>query len=34
MLKRFSVIERAGEHERTFSNFVHGFTSLPVRIPG
>jgi len=34
MLKRFSVIERAGEPERTFSNFVHGFTSLPVRIPG
>ena len=34
ILKRFPVIERAGEPERTFSNFVHGFTSLPVRIPG
>ncbi|MBP8308029.1 MAG: cytochrome P450, partial [Burkholderiaceae bacterium] len=34
ILKRFSVIEPAGEPERTFSNFVHGFTALPVRIPG
>ena len=34
VLKRFPVIERAGEPERTFSNFVHGFTALPVRIPG
>ena len=34
ILKRFPVIELAGEPERTFSNFVHGFTSLPVRIPG
>ncbi len=34
ILKRFPVIELAGEPERTFSNFVHGFTALPVRIPG
>jgi cytochrome P450 len=34
MLPRFPVIELMGEPERTFSNFVHGFTALPVRIPG
>ena len=34
ILKRFPVIELAGEPERTFSNFVHGFTALPIRIPG
>jgi cytochrome P450 len=34
ILKRFPVIELAGEPQRTFSNFVHGFTSLPIRIPG
>jgi len=34
ILKRFPVIELAGEPERTYSNFVHGFTALPVRIPG
>ncbi|MCX7203156.1 MAG: cytochrome P450 [Burkholderiales bacterium] len=34
MLPRFPVIELAGEPVRTFSNFVHGFTHLPVRIPG
>ncbi len=34
ILKRFPVIELVGPPERNFSNFVHGFTSLPVRIPG
>jgi cytochrome P450 len=34
ILARFPVIELVGKPERTFSNFVHGFTSLPVRIPG
>jgi len=33
ILPRFPVIELAGEPVRTFSNFVHGFTHLPVRIP-
>jgi cytochrome P450 len=33
ILKRFPVIEVAGEPVRTKSNFVHGFLSLPVRIP-
>ncbi len=33
ILKRFPVIELAGEPTRTFSNFVHGFTSLPIRLP-
>lgn len=34
IMQRFPVIELAGTPVRTFSNFVHGFTSLPVRIPG
>jgi cytochrome P450 len=34
MLERFPVIELMGTPERTYSNFVHGFTALPVRIPG
>jgi cytochrome P450 len=34
ILVRFPVIELMGEPERTYSNFVHGFTALPVRIPG
>jgi cytochrome P450 len=34
ILTRFPVIELMGEPERTYSNFVHGFTALPVRIPG
>ncbi len=34
ILKRFPVIELVGKPERAFSNFVHGWTSLPVRIPG
>ena len=34
ILARFDTIELAGEPKRLFSNFVHGITSLPVRIPG
>lgn len=34
ILARFETIELAGEPERTFSNFVHGWTRVPVRIPG
>ncbi|MEN9314525.1 MAG: hypothetical protein RIS35_918 [Pseudomonadota bacterium] len=34
ILARFHTIELAGEPKRLFSNFVHGITSLPVRIPG
>jgi cytochrome P450 len=33
ILQRFPRIEVVGEPKRTRSNFVHGFTSLPVRIP-
>ncbi len=33
ILKRFPVIEVVGPAKRTLSNFVHGFTSMPVRIP-
>ena len=33
ILKRFPRIEVVGEPRRTFSTFVHGFESLPVRIP-
>jgi hypothetical protein len=34
MLARFTGFELMGTPERTHSNFVHGFTSLPVRITG
>ena len=34
ILQRFPRIEVVGEPKRTKSNFVHGFTSLPVMIPG
>ena len=34
ILARFETIEQAGPEKRLFSNFVHGITSLPVRIPG
>ena len=34
ILKRFPTIELVGKPERVQSNFVHGFTHLPVRIPG
>ncbi len=33
ILKRFPVIEVVGEPKRVLSNFVRGFTHLPVRIP-
>jgi cytochrome P450 len=33
ILKRFPRIEVVGEPKRTKSNFVHGFTSMPVVIP-
>ena len=33
ILKRFKRIELVGEPVRTKSNFVHGFTEVPVRIP-
>jgi len=33
ILKRYPVIEVVGEPVRTKSNFVHGFVSMPVRIP-
>jgi len=33
ILRRYPVIELAGEPVRTKSNFVHGFVSMPVRIP-
>ncbi len=33
ILQRFPRIEVVGEPKRTKSNFVHGFTSLPVVIP-
>ena len=34
ILKRFPVIEVMGEPRRIYSNFIHGISSLPVRIPG
>jgi cytochrome P450 len=33
ILKRFDRIDVSGEPIRTKSNFVHGFVSMPVRIP-
>ncbi len=33
ILRRFPVIEVVGEARRTYSNFIHGFRSLPVQIP-
>ena len=32
-LRRFPAIEVVGEPERVYSSFVHGYKSLPVRIP-
>ena len=32
ILQRYERIEVVGEPERTASSFVHGFTSLPVRL--
>jgi cytochrome P450 len=33
ILDRFPMIEIVGEARRTYSNFIHGFRSMPVRIP-
>jgi len=33
ILARFPAIEVVGEAKRTYSNFIHGFRSMPVRIP-
>ena len=33
IMKRFPRIELVGEPVRVKSNFVHGFTEVPVRIP-
>ncbi len=33
ILKRFPVIEVVGEPVRTYSNFIHGYETLPVVIP-
>jgi cytochrome P450 len=34
ILARFPMIEVVGEAKRTYSNFIHGIRSMPVRIPG
>ena len=34
ILQRFPCIEVVGPPQRVFSNFVRGYTELPVRIPG
>jgi cytochrome P450 len=33
ILKRFPIIEVMAEPKRIYSNFIHGFSSMPVRIP-
>lgn len=33
ILRRFPMIEGAGEPKRIYANFIHGFSALPVRIP-
>ncbi len=33
IMRRFPVIELMGEPQRMYSNFIHGITALPVRIP-
>jgi cytochrome P450 len=33
IMQRYSVIEVMGPARRTYSNFIHGIRSLPVRIP-
>ncbi len=33
-LPRFPMIEVVGEPVRVYSNFIHGYKALPVRIPG
>jgi cytochrome P450 len=34
ILQRFPMIEVVGKAERIYSNFIQGFKSMPVRIPG
>jgi cytochrome P450 len=34
ILQRFETIEVVDEPKRTYSNFVHGYEALPVRIAG
>ncbi|MDX5366325.1 MAG: cytochrome P450, partial [Alphaproteobacteria bacterium] len=34
ILKRFSKVEVVGAPERTLSNFIRGFTRLPVKLRG
>jgi cytochrome P450 len=34
ILQRFPMIEVMAEPQRIYSNFIHGFSSMPVRIPG
>ncbi len=34
IMKRFPVIELMDEPKRIYSNFIHGITAMPVRIPG
>lgn len=33
IMKRFPTIELMGEPQRIYSNFIHGISALPVRIP-
>jgi len=33
IVKRFPVIEVVEEPKRSYSNLIHGITSMPVRIP-
>ena len=33
ILKRFPMIELMGEPKRSYSNLIHGITSMAVRIP-
>ena len=33
VMKRFPMIELMGEPQRIYSNFIHGISGLPVRIP-
>jgi cytochrome P450 len=33
IMRRFPVIELMGEPQRIYSNFIHGITAMPVRIP-
>ena len=32
IMKRFDKVEVVGEPERTYSSFVRGYSSLPVRL--